>query len=149
VHSDSLIRKRSSYLLKKAIQTSLDLSQPATTKYFQWKPEDSAKLQQVWDTFFLIYETLDEFTIHHISLLIYLLISISITFCIFDCLTVIKPVWTQLELLFNKIDFSWIEVLLKQGLLLHANTSVTKLLTLEFIQVCFCIFDKCVFRHVN
>ena len=143
VHADSLIRKRSSYLLKKAIQTSVDSSETVEVAQFRWTQTTSAQLQKLWDTFFLIYETLDEFNVHCIFFLdIYLYRFVpSMLLCFilfFDVVKVVKPVWSQLAVLFANsalIDFSWIEVLLRKGLLLHPNVTVIKLLSLDFVQV--------------
>lgn len=113
---------------------------------FKWTQAESANLQKIWDTFFLVYETLDEFNIHYIHYLfsynffslLFVFISFIYLLILFDECEMIKPVWTQLSLLFansEKIEFAWIEVLLRKGLLLHPNVSVAKLLTLDFAHV--------------
>lgn len=124
---DSLLRKRSMFLLKKVIRASV-LSKSGSgfgekegwTTYFRWSG-NSEHCQKLWDTFILIFETLDEFTLH-----------------------LIKPVWTQLQLLFPPADrtdddaeihFSWVDLLCRKALLLHPNLSVQKSLTFDLLSI--------------
>ncbi|KAM9955878.1 hypothetical protein ACTFIW_002084 [Dictyostelium discoideum] len=127
--NDSLNRKRSSYLLKKSIKISIEKENEISTwgdnwsKYFKWSKEDSEKLQKLWNTFFLIYESLDDFTIH-----------------------LIQPVWKEIDSLVigssssspmsssskEGLDFEWVEILFKRCLN-HQNPAVIKVLIIDVL----------------
>ena len=64
VHSDALTRKRSQFLLKRALDFSAasktDKFSAISSKFFSWDDGDKLNFQDVWNDFFLILETLEE-----------------------------------------------------------------------------------------
>ncbi|KAF2077091.1 hypothetical protein CYY_001600 [Polysphondylium violaceum] len=118
---EPLNKKRSSYILKKVIkicieqENELDKYQDQWQKYFKWSSREGLQLQKLWNTFFLIYESLDEFTLHLIS-----------------------PVWKELDSLIilnssmTKLDFHWIDILFDRAMT-HQNPAVIKALVIEIL----------------
>ncbi|EGC34723.1 hypothetical protein DICPUDRAFT_153035 [Dictyostelium purpureum] len=122
VDMEPLNRKRSNYLLKKSISISISNENNSEdmgkwTQYFEWNKENSSKLQKLWNTFFLINESLDDFTIH-----------------------TIEPVWKELDQLVVSsssnssfgLHFDWLNILFKRGLQ-HMNPAVIKILVLDVL----------------
>lgn len=70
---DTLVRKRSSYLLKRIIATTDAICKQSNSdynsslKYFHWSSKHAKELQKYWSTFFLVFETLEEFNLHLIK----------------------------------------------------------------------------------
>eukprot|EP01133_Synstelium_polycarpum_P001010 gene1010-1147_t len=114
---DPLIRKRASFLLKRIIALSIarestdDSASAPWTPLFSWSSATSSRLQMLWDKFFLINETLDDFSVHLIS-----------------------PVWREMSTLVSDplMSFAWIEVLFKR-VLRHENPAVIKLQTIDIL----------------
>eukprot|EP01132_Coremiostelium_polycephalum_P009882 gene9882-12124_t len=85
------------------------------TPYFNWSKKNSLRLQKLWNTFFLINETLDEFTVHLIS-----------------------PVWKEINSLIiptqdnTQLHFDWIDILFKRALN-HMNPAVIKILIIDVL----------------
>lgn len=76
-HDDILMRKRSTFLLKKAVAMSTEHQSSAKstnwTNYFFWDSQFNNQLIKLWNTFFLVYETLDEFNLHLIEVCLFTL----------------------------------------------------------------------------
>ncbi|EGG23623.1 TAR RNA loop binding protein [Cavenderia fasciculata] len=114
IDNDGLIRKRSGYILKRIIKLSIEREglddHLEWTRYFNWSKSDSKELQKYWDLYFLIYETLGEFTLH-----------------------LILPVWKEIDALVieshkgNKkaLAFEWLDILF-QRTINHENPAVIK-----------------------
>ncbi|KAL6040132.1 hypothetical protein QOT17_025519, partial [Balamuthia mandrillaris] len=116
VNEDSLIRKRSNYLLKKTIQYTSDeasknMSQGEIvfSKYFIWDVQQAETLKHQWDTFFLLQEALEEFGYH-----------------------LVEPLWPLLKTLCpsssgarSNMHISWIQCILERAFS-HDNDTIKK-----------------------
>lgn len=88
-------------------------------RYFVMNEENLKVLSTQWDTFFMIFETMEEFSVH-----------------------LIKPVWSQIFTLFPKriggiyLDSSWLELLLIQSFN-HSNLGVQRMCLAAFYSLNF------------
>lgn len=60
VHSDSLARKRSMYVMKHVLDACCDEKLVLSCLVFTWNPDEAAELKGVWQELFLVLEVLEE-----------------------------------------------------------------------------------------
>ncbi len=58
------LRKSCVYLLKRLIDTCKASATPVHLEVFQWEPRAAAELEKLWNGWFLLYETAEDFALH-------------------------------------------------------------------------------------
>lgn len=118
IHPNPLSRKRSQYVLKRAVDTCTSSTADGYSKYMSWQMNRKKEIEKLWYDFFLLIETLEEKQAH-----------------------VIKPVLEKLDRLIlasskNGFHVSWVLIIFHR-IFCHDNKNIRQWGLMKFLNLKF------------